>query len=153
MSASRGKPRTITPTNAAIAKMIRDGATHLQVGAELNMSVHAVRRRLNAGGYDSAGGVQIFAPNQPTVATDLGDRNYTWQDDATCNGMDPALWDTDSDEDHTEAVRICNKECPVSSACLQAALEEEKTTAYITATIRGGLMPAERYRIRKGRAA
>jgi WhiB family redox-sensing transcriptional regulator len=52
----------------------------------------------------------------------IDDDTRTWESQAACKGMDPALFFPVNDEDAGEALAVC-KGCPVKGECLAWALE------------------------------
>ena len=70
---------------------------------------------------------------------------------AECRGADPSLF---YDSDHSGQARELCRTCPVSEACLAAALHEERSGGYLYG-IRGGMTAKERQEIlrRRKRAA
>ena len=69
--------------------------------------------------------------------------NY-WQGKAACAQYRPSRWDTD--EPDPQALAICDA-CPVKDTCLQDALDRNELHG-----VRGGLTPAQRLAMRRGRA-
>lgn len=67
-----------------------------------------------------------------------------WQRDAACVTADPDLFLAEAGDAVREAREFCTA-CPVTAACLAAAmLEERGTSAADRAGIRGGLTPQQR---------
>jgi WhiB family transcriptional regulator, redox-sensing transcriptional regulator len=65
----------------------------------------------------------------------------TWRIRGACQGLDPAIFFPDSEEDADEAVSICN-ECGVRIACLEHALASREKDG-----VWGGATEKERRRI------
>ncbi len=77
----------------------------------------------------------------------------TWQEQALCNEVDPALFmpDVYIPANTAEPIGICNR-CPVKPACLDAALDEERGLPHqMRESIRGATTPRERAAIDKQR--
>jgi len=47
--------------------------------------------------------------------------DMSWRKSGACNGLDPAIFFPDSEENASEAIAICS-ECPVRISCLEHAL-------------------------------
>lgn len=70
-----------------------------------------------------------------------------WMAYASCNGMDPDMWEAEPTTTHwhlrvREAVAVC-RVCPVRSECAEFGLRD----GHREYTILGGLLPSERIRI------
>lgn len=66
-----------------------------------------------------------------------------------CRSVDPDLWFSDLAERKEQAIELC-EQCPVSAACLRAALAEERgTQARYRYGIWGGRTPDERYHLHR----
>jgi Transcription factor WhiB len=76
-----------------------------------------------------------------------------WQRDAACRrpGVHGDLWFPEKSDRVTErtAKRICRNDCPVRERCLTEALRTDDNDF----GIRGGLTPAERRQLPRGRRA
>lgn len=66
-----------------------------------------------------------------------------WQSKAACSDYNPQLWDTD--EPSPDTIAVCAT-CPVRDKCLQDALDRNEPYG-----VRGGLTPAQRLAMRRGR--
>lgn len=76
-----------------------------------------------------------------------------WHRYAACSGQQDVFCPAYGEPDEPKAKQICRR-CPVQSACLSAALEEEKgETQWGRVGVRGGFTPAERARLSGDRAA
>ena len=65
----------------------------------------------------------------------------TWRNRGACNGLDPAVFFPDSEENADEAKSICS-ECVVRSSCLEHALAVRERDG-----VCGGMTEKERRRI------
>lgn len=76
-----------------------------------------------------------------------------WTHHAACsNSPQPDIWFLEGTREGRAAAAICRRQCPVTTQCLIAALDEEAgTPAAHRFGIRGGLLPEERHRIHTGR--
>ena len=89
------------------------------------------------------------------VQTDRVAADYTWQERASCRGVDAELFFPATEEDATPAKAICAT-CPVRTACLAFALERnEKFGVWggLTERERGRLSPAAREQIAREASA
>lgn len=67
--------------------------------------------------------------------------DMTWRQRGACNGLDPAVFFPDSEENAEEAKEIC-AECPVRIACLEHALASHERDG-----VWGGATEKERRRL------
>ena len=89
------------------------------------------------------------------VQTDRVAADYTWQERASCRGVDAELFFPATDEEAVPAKAICGS-CPVRMACLAFALERnEKFGVWggLTERERGRLSPAAREQIAREASA
>jgi len=91
---------------------------------------------------------------QRTAEADLG-RDYSWQTEASCRGVDPETFFPATDEEAAAAIAICET-CPVRLACLAFSLERNERYGVwggLTEKERAKLSPAARENIRRQAAA
>jgi WhiB family redox-sensing transcriptional regulator len=67
-----------------------------------------------------------------------------WRARAACAGLDNQLFYGTLTE-QAQALRVCRR-CPVTAACLDAAMAEERCESYRFG-VRGGTLPAQRHRM------
>lgn len=72
-------------------------------------------------------------------------RYRDWQDQALCDGMDPAIFFPERGESNARAKRICAR-CPVRGECLVTAIHDEPHGKMERHGTAGGLSAAERDR-------
>lgn len=146
---------SILPAPTVLAEQVQE--TSLTDVANLyGVTEGGVSRRLNNGGYNSAGTPLTKRPahpsytSAPTVTLD-----ETWMAQAVCIEADPEAFYPDhagpgKRAREAEAKMICG-ECPVRLRCLEWALVWDAATAGESWGIHGGLNGLERDKLRKQR--
>ena len=92
---------------------------------------------------------------EPRTAEDKLGKDYSWQAEGSCRGVDPEMFFPATDEEASAAIAICET-CPVRLTCLAFALERNERYGVwggLAEKERAKLSPAAREDIRRQAAA
>jgi WhiB family transcriptional regulator, redox-sensing transcriptional regulator len=87
------------------------------------------------------GSMRVVERTEQRSAEDGLAKDYSWQVDSSCRGVDPEIFFPTTDEEASAAIAICET-CPVRLHCLAFALERNERYG-----VWGGLAEKERQKL------